>query len=106
MPTDAGEMSLFIADDHKIVRDGLRALIERQPGLHVAGEAANGRSLVNDVLTTKPDVVLTDLAMPELHGLEAIRQLRGRGYAGVIVVLSQRDERRFVAEALQAGANA
>jgi DNA-binding NarL/FixJ family response regulator len=106
MPSEANGISLFIADDHKIVRDGLRLLIERQPGLRVVGEAADGRALMAGVLAQRPDVVLTDLAMPELNGTEAIRQLRQQGYTGVIMVLSQRDERRFVAEALQAGANA
>jgi DNA-binding NarL/FixJ family response regulator len=106
MPSDASGLSLFIAEDHKIVRDGLRLLIERQPGLRVAGEAADGRTLVASVLTLRPDIVLTDLAMPELNGVDAIKQLRQQGYTGLILVLSQRDERRFVAEALQAGANA
>jgi two-component system response regulator NreC len=106
MPSDATGISLFIADDHKIVRDGLRLMVERQPGLHVVGEAAEGRALVTGVLALKPDIVLTDVAMPELNGVEAIRQLRQQGYAGIILVLSQRDERRFVAEALDAGANA
>ncbi len=106
MPSDARGLSLFIAEDHKIVRDGLRLMIERQPGLYVAGEAADGRALVASVMTLRPDIVLTDVAMPELNGLDAIRQLRQQGYTGLILVLSQRDERRFVAEALQAGANA
>lgn len=103
---DARETTLFVADDHKIVRDGLRLLIDRQPGLRVVGEAADGRALVASVLELQPNIVLTDLAMPELNGLDAIKQLRQRGYTGTIMVLSQRDERRFVADALAAGANA
>jgi two-component system response regulator NreC len=95
---------LFIADDHKIIRDGLRLLIERH-GMRTAGEAADGRALVSGALAAKPDVVLTDLAMPELNGVDAVRQLRAKGFAGIIIVLSQRDGRRFVAEALEAGAN-
>ncbi|HET7536891.1 MAG TPA: response regulator transcription factor, partial [Candidatus Didemnitutus sp.] len=106
MSSDASALSLFIADDHKIVRDGLRLLIERQPGLRVVGDAADGRTLVKEVLELQPNIVLTDVAMPELNGLEAIRQLRTRGYTGIILVLSQRDDRRSVAEALNAGANA
>jgi DNA-binding NarL/FixJ family response regulator len=103
---DARETTLFVADDHKIVRDGLRLLIDRQPGLRVVGDAADGRTLVASVLELKPDIVLTDVSMPELNGLDAIKQLRARGYTGTIMVLSQRDERRFVSEALQSGANA
>ena len=106
MPSEPDEISLFVADDHKIVRDGLCLLIERQPGMRTVGVAADGRALVAGVLAQQPAVVLTDISMPELNGLEAVRQLRTRGYAGIIVVLSQREERRFVAEALQAGANA
>jgi len=103
---EARETTLFVADDHKIVRDGLRLLIERQPGMTVVGEAADGRTMVSGVMETNPNIVLTDLAMPELNGVDAIKQLRQRGYAGLILVLSQRDERRFVSEAMQAGANA
>jgi YesN/AraC family two-component response regulator len=72
-------LSLFIADDHKIVGDGLRLLIDREAGFHVLGEAANGRAVVEGVLATRPDVVITDIAMPELNGLEAVRQLRAAG---------------------------
>lgn len=99
-------LTLFIADDHKILRDGLRVLAEREPGFHAVGEAANGRVLVERVLALRPDVVVTDMTMPELNGVEAVRQLRAAGYAGVIVMFSVHDERRFVAEALAAGVNA
>ena len=103
---DAASLSLFVADDHKIVRDGLCLLIGRQPGLRVVGEAADGRALVKGVLALHPDVVLTDIAMPELNGLEAAAQLRTAGYTGTIVVLSMRSERRSVAQAIEAGVNA
>lgn len=99
-------ISLFLADDHKIVRDGLCLLINRQPGFKVVGEAADGRALLNGALALRPDVVLTDIAMPELNGLQAAAQLRVAGYSGVIVVLSMRSERRSVAQALNAGVNA
>ena len=97
---------MFLADDHKIVRDGLCLLINRQPGFKVVGEAADGRALLNGALALRPDVVLTDIAMPELNGLQAAAQLRVAGYSGVIVVLSMRSERRSVAQALNAGVNA
>jgi two-component system response regulator NreC len=95
-----------MADDHKIVGDGLRLLIGREAGFRILGEASDGRSLVEGVLATHPDVVITDIAMPELNGLEAVRQLRAAGYSGIVVVLSMHNERRFVAEALTAGVNA
>lgn len=105
MPPGEAELTLFIADDHKIVRDGLRLLVERQPGMRVVGDVGDGRAMVAGVLAARPDVVLADFAMPELNGVEAVRQLRAAGYSGLVVILSQRDERRYVAEALSAGAN-
>jgi two-component system, NarL family, response regulator NreC len=97
--------SLVIADDHKIVRDGLRHMVERSGEFRVVGDAGDGRSLVELVGKLEPDVVVTDMAMGELNGLEATRQLRARGYPGVIIMLSMHDERRHVAEALAAGVN-
>jgi DNA-binding NarL/FixJ family response regulator len=105
--TEKGDvLSLFMADDHKIVGDGLRLLIEREEGFQLVGDAADGRALVERVLALRPDVVITDIAMPELNGLEAVRQIRSAGYTGTVVVLSMHSERRFVAEALAAGVNA
>ncbi|MFI5335818.1 MAG: response regulator [Opitutales bacterium] len=97
---------IFLGDDHGIIRDAVRLLLGRTPDLSLVGEAGNGRDLVAGVLRTQPDVVVTDLAMPELNGIDALRQLRARGYGGVVVVLSSHDERRQVAEALAAGASA
>ena len=99
-------MTLFFADDHKIVRDGLRVMTEREKGFRVVGEAADGRALVDGVLELKPDVVVTDLAMSELNGIEAVRQLRANRYRGVIIMLSMHDERRLISQALEAGVNA
>lgn len=105
MPSTGPALSLLLADDHKIVRDGLRALLVRQPGMSVIGDAADGRALVAEALRLRPDVVVTDVAMPELNGLDAVRQLRAAGFAGSIIMLSMRDERRLVAQAFNAGAN-
>jgi len=102
----SSELTLFFADDHKIVRDGLRVLIEREKGFRLIGEAADGRALVEGVLELRPDIVVTDVAMSELNGIEAVRQIRAAGYRGVIVMLSMHDERRMISQALEAGANA
>ena len=99
-------VTLFFADDHKIVRDGLRVLIEREKGFRVVGEAADGRALVEGVLELRPDIVIADLAMSELNGVEAIRQIRANGFRGIVVMLSMHDERRLISQALEAGANA
>jgi DNA-binding NarL/FixJ family response regulator len=98
--------TLFLADDHKIIRDGLRVLIERGGRYRVVGEAANGRELVAGALACQPTVIVTDLAMGELNGIDATRQLRAAGYRGVIVMLSMHDERRYISRALEAGVNA
>ena len=99
-------LTVFIADDHKIVRDGLRHMMERSGEFRVVGDAGDGRTLVERVSATHPDVVVTDMAMVELNGVEATRQLRARGYRGIIVMLSMHDERRYIADALAAGINA
>ena len=99
-------MALFIADDHSIVRDGLRVLLERTGRFLVLGDAPDGRTLVQRALELQPEAILTDLAMTELNGIEATRQLRQRGFAGLIIMLSARDDRHSIAQALEAGVNA
>lgn len=109
MPKTSGspsDLTLFFADDHKIVRDGLRVLAERTPGFKVIGEASDGRTLVREALEKRPDIVVTDMAMTELNGIEASRQLRAAGYDGTIVMLSMHDGRRHISQALEAGINA
>ena len=66
---------ILIADDHEVVRKGLRSLLEPEPGLEVVGEASNGREAVERTVAEKPDVVVLDIGMPELNGLEATRQI-------------------------------
>ena len=99
-------LSVFIADDHKIIRDGLRVLLEREKGFTVVGEASDGRAVVDRVLPLNPDILIVDLAMPELNGIEAVRQLRLKEYTGIVIMLSMHDERRYVAQAIEAGINA
>ncbi len=99
-------LTLYLADDHKIVRDGLRVLLDRAGRYRVVGEAADGRALVEGVLSVRPQVVVTDMSMHELNGIEATRQLRSGGFGGVIVMLSMHDERRTISQALEAGVNA
>lgn len=99
-------LTIVIVDDHKIIRDGLRVLIEREPGCRVIGEAPDGRSGVATVLQLQPQVVIMDMAMPELNGIEATRQLRAQGYCGGIAMLSSHGERRFVISAREAGVDA
>ena len=97
-------MRILIADDHRIVREGLRSLLDEQPDMQVIAEADNGRDAVERVDELAPDVVVMDVAMPQLNGIEATRRIvRGRPGTKVIA-LSMHADRRFTAEMLRAGA--
>ena len=69
---------ILVADDHEVVRSGLRAILEKQPGFEVVGEAANGLEAAQAALATRPDVVILDYAMPVQNGVEATRAIRAR----------------------------
>jgi DNA-binding NarL/FixJ family response regulator len=97
-------ISVFLADDHRIMRDGLRTLIEARPGLCVVGESGDGRAAVREVVRLKPDVVLMDIAMPGLNGIEAAREIRRRCPTTEIVILSMHHTTEHVYRALEAGA--
>jgi len=100
------KIRILLVDDHKIVRDGLRKLLEKEQALLVAGEAEDGRSAIKAVRELRPDVVIMDVAMPDLNGIEATRQLVADRPDLKIVALSTHSERKFVTEMLKAGAAA
>jgi DNA-binding NarL/FixJ family response regulator len=95
---------ILIADDHEIVRRGLRALLESQPGWEVAGEAITGRQAVEATKRLLPDLVIMDITMPEMNGLEATRQIRRAVPKTEILILSVHDSEQLVREVLEAGA--
>lgn len=99
-----GTTTIVLADDHQVVRQGLRALLAGQPGFAVTGEAADGREVVGVVESLKPHVLVLDLVMPGLNGLEVIRQVRRRAPGTRIVVLSMHADAAYVVEALRHGA--
>jgi DNA-binding NarL/FixJ family response regulator len=96
-------MKVVLADDHAMVREGLRAVLEKA-GVRVIGEAANGREAVAEVLRLHPDVVVMDLAMPELNGVDAARRLTKELPGTKIVALSMTADRRYVTAMMAAGA--
>jgi two-component system, NarL family, response regulator NreC len=96
---------VLIADDHKIVRDGLRILIDKQKDLEVIGEAQNGREAVQFTKKLLPDVVLMDVSMPDMNGIEATRQITREFRRVKIIALSMHSDRRFVKDMLEAGAS-
>lgn len=97
-------MRILIADDHAIVRQGLRSLIERRGGMEVIAEAEDGRQAVRLAHELAPDVVIMDVTMPQLNGVEATRQIRQQDPAVKVIVLSMHPDRHIVREALKAGA--
>jgi RNA polymerase sigma factor (sigma-70 family) len=99
------EIRVLIVDDHAILRDGIRSLLEIQPEIRVVGEAANGREALEKARLLLPDVVLMDVAMPEMNGLEATRQIKALNPQIQILILTQHDDREYVEPLLQAGAS-
>jgi DNA-binding NarL/FixJ family response regulator len=97
-------LRIVLADDHPVVRQGLRSLLELQPGWRVAGEAANGKEAVKKVLETKPDVTILDIQMPLLNGLEAAREIIKSGSKTRILILTIHESDVVIREVLDAGA--
>lgn len=98
-------ITIFLADDHTIVRQGLAKLLEGEPNLRVVGEAENGREAVVRVEKLKPDVVLMDIAMPMLNGIEATRQIRKICPQTKIIILSMHSHDRYISELFSLGAS-
>lgn len=96
---------IIIADDHKIVRNGLRSLIEKEEGMAVVAEADNGREAVRITQELAPDVVIMDVAMPDLNGIEATRQIIAALPATKMIALSMHADKRYIMEMLKAGAS-
>jgi two-component system nitrate/nitrite response regulator NarL len=104
MDKNPGPVRILIADDHPIFRDGLRKLLEAEPGFVVAGEAADGAEAVKLVRQLKPDILLLDLAMPGLPGLETLRELASSQVPVRTIILTAAIEKAQIVEALQLGA--
>jgi DNA-binding NarL/FixJ family response regulator len=97
-------ITVFLADDHAVVRDGLRVLLEAQSDITVIGDAADGREAVSRVARLRPDVVVIDVAMPELNGIEAAREIGEVCPSTQIIILSMHSTTEHIFRALQAGA--
>ncbi|HJT75810.1 MAG TPA: response regulator transcription factor [Gemmataceae bacterium] len=99
-------VKLLLADDHQIVRQGVWAVLRTQPGFHLAGEAADGPDAVRQAERLQPDVLVLDLMLPGLNGLEVARQVGRRSPRTRIVMLSMHAHEAYVGESLRAGASA
>jgi DNA-binding NarL/FixJ family response regulator len=95
---------ILLVDDHPIVRQGLRTLLEGRPGWEIVGEAADGLEALDKASSLQPDVVVLDVTMPKMNGLEACRLIRQKGSALEILFVTQHDSPQMMREALDAGA--
>lgn len=97
---------VLLADDHKIMRDGLRALLEKQVGMEVVAEAEDGRMTVQLARKLLPDLLIIDIGMPDLNGIDATRQIVAEAPGIKVIALSMHSDKRFVAQMFKAGASA
>lgn len=95
---------IILADDHKIIREGLRSLLEKQTDMEVVAEAQDGLTTVNLVHKLRPDVVVMDIGMPEMNGIDATAQITSEHKDTKVIALSMHSDRRFVMQMLKAGA--
>jgi DNA-binding NarL/FixJ family response regulator len=98
------KIRILLADDHNIMRRGLRLLLEREPEFQVVGEAADGRQAVEQAEVTKPDVIILDIAMPNMSGIEAAQRIKASQPQTPIIILSMHSDEGYVLRALKAGA--
>lgn len=101
----AKKFKIIIAEDHTIVREGLRALLSSDPNLEVVGEAQDGREAIRSAENLKPDLVLMDLSMPRMSGMDAIREIKKRCPQTKIIVLTVHKTEEYVLASLEAGAD-
>jgi two-component system, NarL family, nitrate/nitrite response regulator NarL len=100
----AAPIRVLIADDHSLVREGLRKLLQTEPGFEVAGEAADGEMLMEMIREARPDVLLLDLAMPRLSGMDVLRELANRNLSVRTLVVTASIDKSQVVQALKLGA--
>jgi DNA-binding NarL/FixJ family response regulator len=98
------QLRILVADDHDILRKGLRFLLTEHPGWSVCGEARNGREAVELTSALKPDIVILDLELPELNGIEATQQIKRQLPKTEVLIFTMHDRENLIAESLRAGA--
>jgi DNA-binding NarL/FixJ family response regulator len=98
------KVKILLADDHRLFRDGLRTLLNKQADMEVVGETCDGPETIKAAQDKKPDVVLMDISMPNLNGIDATRRIRTDNSSGKVIILSMHSNQKFVIESLRAGA--
>jgi DNA-binding NarL/FixJ family response regulator len=104
-PSPTRDVRVLVVDDQRLIRESIASLLGIQPGIAVVGSAADGRQAIEAVLTLEPDVVLMDVRMPTMDGIEAVAVLRGRAPNCRVVMLTTFDDEEYVVQALRAGAS-
>jgi DNA-binding NarL/FixJ family response regulator len=99
------KIGLFLADDHTLVRQGIAALVNQTPDMRVVGECGDGLKVVEEVLKSKPDVVVLDLTLPGLNGLDVCRQLTRKAKGIAVLVVTMHVEEEFIVRSLESGAS-
>jgi DNA-binding NarL/FixJ family response regulator len=99
------KIRIVLADDHAVLRSGLKSLLNSSPQFEVIGEAENGLQAINMVETLKPTVLLLDLSMPDMNGIDCIKEIRSRGLNCPILVLTMYDDEEYITEVMRSGAN-
>ena len=99
-------ITILLADDHEIFREGIHALLDKEPDLEVVGGADNGKETVRLAKELRPDVIVMDITMPDLNGIEATHQIKKKVPDARILCLSMHSDRKFVLEMFRAGASA
>ncbi|MFQ5875342.1 MAG: response regulator transcription factor, partial [Dehalococcoidia bacterium] len=104
MTTENKVIQVLVVDDHPVVREGLRAMLRSEPGIEVVGEASSGEEAVELCRQLKPDVVLVDIRMPGMSGIEVTQRIKSVQPSSAVIVLTMYDSEMYVVEAIRAGA--
>ncbi|MDC7232698.1 MAG: response regulator transcription factor [Spirochaetales bacterium] len=98
------DIKVLVADDQRLVREGISSLLELQEGIQVTGSASNGNEAVQTALVQNPDIILMDIRMPVADGITAVAELYQKGFSGKIIMLTTFDDEEYIAKSLRAGA--
>ena len=100
------KLNVLLADDHKLLRAGLKLLLQRNPDIAVVGEAADGEQTIQLYQQLEPDLLLLDLSMPKMDGLDCLREIKSRWPEAKVIVLTMHEDENYIKQAMQAGAAA
>lgn len=97
-------ITIVLADDHVLLRSGLKLLLEKEPSFKVVGEASDGEEVLGVLEEKDPDIVILDISMPRLDGIECIKEIKSRGMKAKIIILTMHDDENYIKEVMRAGA--